>query len=169
MAMSPDIRSRYVFLDTLFEIEHLIGLRAKMIDSHVDVCSVGKIILQKTDSLISSNVVVSKSDCLINIERLAEASLKIGEGTLILEDGMVHNLNKIECHLFGGDVFQKIMELKLDNLVEAAASDNGRDRFHLCERLARLARKMMDFKIHPVISAKCCILIDPSESGASVS
>ena len=169
MAMSPDTRSHYNFFETLCEIERLVATRAKMIDAYVDVCSIGKIIMQKTDILITSDVVVSKAHCLNSVERLAEASLKIREGTHILKDGMEQTRDRVECHLLGGNVFRKIMELKLDALIEMAASDTESDRFYLSDRLAELARNMMDFKIHSVISAKCCMLMKLSESGPSVS
>lgn len=140
-----------------------------MINAYVDVCSIGKIIMQKTDILITSNAVISKTHCLTSIERLAEASLKIREGTYILKDGMEQTRDRVECHLLGGNVLRKIMELKLDALIKMAASDTESDRFYLSDRLAELARKMMDFKIHSVISAKCCTLMKLSESGPSVS
>ncbi|KAL2042616.1 hypothetical protein N7G274_004375 [Stereocaulon virgatum] len=162
MAMSPDLNSHYTFLQTLCEIERLVVTRAKMIDAYVDVCSIGRIIMKKIDVLVSSNVVVSKIDCLMHIERLAEASLKIRMGTETMKDCMEQSLNKIECNLHDGNSLHKIMELKLDALVKLAATDTESDRFFLSDRLVDLANKMMDFKIHSVISVKCSMLMSLS-------
>lgn len=168
MAMSPDLNSHYTFLQTLCEIERLVVTRAKMIDAYVDVCSIGRIIMQKIDTLVSSNVVVKTIDCLMHIERLAEVSLKIRMGTETMNDFMEQSRNKVECNLLDGNSLHRIMELKLDALVKLAATDTESDRFYLSDRMVDLARKMMDFKIHSVISAKCSILMSLSNVGPSV-
>jgi hypothetical protein len=139
-----------------------------MIDAYLDVCSIGRIIIQKIDVLVSSNVVVPKMDCLMHIERLAEASFKIRMGTETMNDCMDQSRNKVECNLLDGNSLRKIMELKLDALVKLAATDTESDRFYLSDRLVDLARKMMDFKIHSVISAKCSMLMSLSDVGPSV-
>ena len=154
MAMPRDFLSCQKFRSALLELERLVALRSQFLDAFIDVSGVGEAILKKIEILKSSNVVFTKVDCLHDIERLGEIRIKIREGTMSLQDGIDENHHVLESHLQGGGVLDEIMKVKLGALIRVCEDESESDRVYLLERLAELARKISDSRIHSVIADK---------------
>ena len=158
MAMPRDILSHQEFRSTILELERLVALRSQFLDAFLDVSGIGGAILKKIKILKSSHVVFTKVDCLQDIERLGEIRVKIREGTMSMQDGVDENHHVLESHLQGGGVVDEIMKVKLGALIGVCEDESESDRIYLLERLAELAKKISDSRIHSEIADKIKIL-----------
>ena len=158
MAMPQDILSYQKFRSAIGELERLVALRTQFLDAFIDVSGIGGAILKKIEILKSSHVVFTKVDCLHDIERLGEIRIRIREGTLSMQDGIDDYNHAFESHLEGGGVLDEIMKVKLRGLIRVCDNDSESDRVYLLERLAELARKISDSRIHSAIADNIKIL-----------
>ena len=158
MVMPRDFLSYQEFRSTIFQLERLVALRSQFLDAFLDVSGIGGAILKKIEILESSHVVFTKVDCLQDIERLGEIRIKIREGTMSMQDGVDENHHVLESHLQGGGVVDEIMKVKLGALIGVCEDESESDRIYLLERLAELAKKISDSRIHSEIADKIKIL-----------
>ncbi len=169
MAMPQDILSYQAFRSAIGELERLVALRSQLLDAYIDVSGIGEAILKKIEILKSSHVVFTKVDCLHDIERLGDIRIKIREGTMSLQDGVDENHHVLESHLEGGGVLDEIMKMKLGALIRVCEKESESDRVYLLERLAELAKKISDSRIHSTIADKIKILTQSMFSTPRVS
>ena len=152
MAVPRDVISFQRFRSTIVELERLVALRGQLIDASIDISDIGKVILKKIEIIESSHVPSTKGDCLHDIVRLGEIRIRIRDGTIAMQDGVDENHHVLESHLQGGGVVDEIMKVKLGTLIRVCEDDSETDRVFLLERLAELAGKISDSRIHSVIA-----------------
>ena len=152
MAVPRDILSAQKFRSTTVELERLVALRSQFLDAFIDITGIGKAILKKIEILKSSHFISTKVDCLHDIERLGEIRIKIRDGTMSMQDGVEENHHVLESDLQGGGVLDEIMKMKLGALIRVCEEETESERLYLLERLAELARKLPDSRIHSTIA-----------------
>lgn len=169
MAVPRDILSAQKFRSTIVELERLVALRSRFLDAFIDISGVGKAILKKIEILKSSHLISTKVDCLHDIERLGEIRIKIRDGTISMQDGIEKNHHVLENDLQGGGVLDEIMKIKLGALIRVCEEESESDRVYLLERLAELAEKIPDSRIHSTIADTIKTLTQSMFSTPSVS
>ena len=152
MAVPRDILSAQKFRSTTVELERLVALRSQFLDAFIDITGVGKAILKKIEILKSFHFISTKVDCLHDIERLGKIRIRIRNGTLSMQDGVEENHHVLESDLQGGGVLDEIMKMKLGALVSVCEEESESERVYLLERLAELARRLPDSRIHSPIA-----------------
>ena len=169
MAVPRDILSSHRFRSTIGELERLVALRGRFINAYIDVSGIGKAILKKIEILESSHVISTKGECLHDIVRLGDIRIRIRNGTIDMQDGVDGNYHVIESHLQGGGVVDEIIKLKLRTLIRVCEDDSEADRVFFLEKLAGLARRIPDSRIHSVIADTIKTLTQSMFSTPSVS
>ena len=150
--MPKDIVTQQRFRAVMDNLERLATLRNQYLDASINVSDIGKLILQKTDVLVASHVVVTTVDCLCAIERLGAIRVKISEGTESMQDCTNQSYYLVESHLHDGGILDNIMKVKLRDLVRVCESESESVRMEILRHLARLAGQMPDSSIHAAIS-----------------
>ena len=151
MAVPQDILSAQKCRYTISELERLVALRDQFLDASIDVSSIGKVILKKVETIESSHVISTKAECFHDIVRLGEIRTRIGGGTRSLRNRLIENYHVLESHLQGGGVLDEIMKVKLETFIRVCEDDSETERVFFLERLAELAMRISDSKIHSVI------------------
>ena len=151
MAVPQDILSAQKCRYTISELERLVALRDQFLDASIDVSSIGKVILKKIETIESSHVISTKAECFHDIVRLGEIRIRIRGGTRSLRRCVDENHHVLESHLQDGGVLDEIMKVKLESFIRVCEDDSETERVFFLERLAELAMRISDSKIHSVI------------------
>ena len=152
MAVPQDILSAQKGRYTISELERLVALRDQFLDASIDISSIGKVILKKIATIESSHVISTKAECFHDIVRLGEISIRIRSGTRrSLRRCGDENHHVLESHLQDGGVLDEIMKVKLESFIRVCEDDSETERVFFLERLAELAMRISDSKIHSII------------------
>lgn len=163
MAVPQDILSAQKCRFTICELERLVALRNQFLDASIDVSGIGKIILKKIEIIKSSHVIYTKGECLQDIMRLGEIRIGVRDGTMSMRRGD-ENRHVLESHLQGGGVLDEIMKMKLETFIRVCEDDSESERVFFLEKLAELAMRISDSRIHSVIADTIKTLTQSTQS-----
>ena len=153
---------------TLIELNILVELRGKLLEAGHVTQSIGIAIVQKLDLLTKSNVNVSGTRSIEDLERLAEMKSKITEQTEMYISSPIDSKDA-KISLDDGKIFDKIINSKIDFLESLVSTKNEVELFVVVKRLAEVQMKLRSMRMHGLLELKLAHLIESSNAEPMVS
>lgn len=163
---STHIEQDTVFGKTLIELRILVELRGKLLQAGHVTRSIGTAIVQKLHLLTKSNVNISGTRSIEDLERLAEVKMEITVQTDMYIGSSVDRKDE-KISLNGGIIFDGLINSKIDFLEGPISMKDERELLMVVERLAEVQMKLRSTRMH--VELKLGRLIEAPNSKPMVS